>query len=152
MKNIALILFVLVYSFDLELKSSSSYNDYSVETVCKVVKNGKTHTYMYSLKNTSKSKVKVSWDTVSKAMNLGDDVELIFDLDPGENLVFVLESESPPQEVVGTSKIFYLTNDKKFVKDNTNVPKITMPNKAFYQGLSIKGHSDILPENYVVER
>lgn len=138
---------------DQELKSSFSGNS-SVEMSCKVTKVGDNYVYMYSIKNKGKTSIKVKWDIVSQAMYNGNIIDLMFDLEPDENVVCTLEHPDPPVQINGKVTSFYLTtNDKveKLVKNTPELPKgmkIEISKKTLYNSESGLGYG-ALPKSFI---
>jgi len=141
------------FPLDQELKSGFGNGDVSVELICKVVKTGDSYTYMYSIKNKGKKKIRVKWETLNKAMAFGGNLDMIYELDPNENLNFILEHPDPPVATWGNAKAFYLTDKEEFNKTLEmlpNVPKgvkMKIPNKSFLQSSS-GGSNAALPSSY----
>lgn len=142
------------FPLDQELKSSFANDPVSVELICKVVKTGDSYTYMYSIKNKGKKKIRVKWETLNKAMAFGGNLDMVYELEPNENLNFILEHPDPPVTAWGTATAFYLTNKAEFNKTITmlpNVPKgvkMNIPNKPFLQSTT-GGTSAALPSSYL---
>jgi hypothetical protein len=130
------------FPLDQELKSSFGSNSISVELICKVTKAGDTYTYMYSMKNKGKKKISVKWETVNKAMCFGGNLDMVYELEPNENLNFILEHPDAPVYTWGTAKAFYLTNKEQFNKTLEMLPdvpkgvKMKIPNKSFLNSSS----------------
>jgi hypothetical protein len=143
------------FPLDQELKSDFSSGECSVEMVCKVTKVGESHTYMYSVKNKGDKTIKFRWDIVSQAMYFGHNIELMLDLEPGENVVFTLDHPDPPMYSQGKATGFYLTTaDKieKLIKNTPDLPKgvkIEISKKALYNSGSGYGVG-ALPKSFTL--
>ena len=143
------------FPLDQEMKSNFSGGDGAdIEMICKVTKVGESYTYLYSIKNNGKKPIKFKCDVLDKAMQHGVGVDTIHDLEPGENLNFVLEHPDPPKNAWGKATAFYLTSKADFEKMIQNVPeapknqKISVPNKNFYLSITM-GVNIALPESFV---
>lgn len=145
---------LLMFPLDFELKSELK-NDYcSIETVCKVTKAGDTYTYLYSIRNTGATTVKVKWGILDKALNMGRDIDMMWEVEPGENLNFVLEHPDPPQEVGDRVHSYSLLSKKdldKAVRVMQELPKgvkIDFPNSKLYQ-IDTRYANGILPKAFL---
>ena len=115
-------LMVVMVPLDFEMKTHHKNDDYyNIDTICKVTKSGDTYTYLYSIKNNGKSLAKVQWGLLNRALNLGQDVEMIWDIEPGESINFVLEHPDPPQMAHGRLNA-YVTSDMKEL-EKAKLPK-----------------------------
>ena len=141
------------YPLDQELKSSFS-GSCDIEMNCKVTKTADVYTYMYSIKNKGTKPIKVKWDITSKAVHLGNVIDLLVDLEPNENIVFTLQHPDPPATTGGRVTIFYLTTDRdveKLVRGIPEVPKelrIKISKKSIYSSESGIGNG-ALPQSWV---
>lgn len=156
MFNVLVMLSLLVaaqdYPLDKEM-TSSFRGQCSVEMTCKVTKAGSTYTYMYSVKNKGEKTIKFKWDIISQAMYFGHNIELMIDLEPGENAVFTLLHPDPPVQSYGLATAFYLTTNEKLEKLVAQTPqilkgvKIEISKKTIYNSESGNGHG-ALPKSY----
>jgi hypothetical protein len=110
-----------------ELNSSMSGQGYNVKVTCKVTKNDDTYTYFYSIKNEGKEKTLVIWEAVSKALYYGHNAETMWEINPNENVLIVLESKEPPV-YINASLYSYIPeprkNFEKDVKEKGVVPEV----------------------------
>jgi hypothetical protein len=145
---------LLMFPLDFELKTELKNDQCSIETVCKVTKAGDTYTYLYSIRNTGNTTVKVKWDALDKALNMGRDIDMMWEVEPGENLNFILEHPDPPQEVGGRVQSHSLLSKKdldKMVKGMQALPngiKVDIPVSKLYQ-IDTRYASGILPKAFL---
>jgi hypothetical protein len=154
MINLLLPLFtglIAMFPLDFEMKTEHKNDYYNVDTVCKVTKTGDTYNYFYSIKNNGKSSVKVKWGVLNKALNLGQDVDMMWDIEPGENINFVLEHPDPPQLAGDRVSTHTGSSIKEFEKTKIDLPKgvkIDMPKANFYR-VDVSYGQGALPKTFV---
>jgi len=133
---LALLATMTVVPLDTDFKIQHNNDYHSVETICKVTKAGDIYTYFYSIKNNGKSPVKVKWEMLSKVLNLGQDTEMMWHVEPGDNLNFIVEHPDPPVQYNDRVQTHTLSNKNNFEKTKQNLPKgvkVDIPNAKFYR-------------------
>lgn len=90
---------LLMCQVDTDFKTNLKGDKYSAEVVCKATKVGNSYTYLYSIKNAGENKITINWPTLSKALNQGRDINIMWEVEPGETLNFILEHPDPPQQI-----------------------------------------------------
>jgi hypothetical protein len=114
-------LMIAMFPLDYEMKMDHKNDHYNVDTVCRVTKTGDTYCYFYSIKNNGKAAVKVKWGLLGQALSLGQNVDMMWDVEPGESINFVLEHPDPPQSAVGRLSVHTASSVKELEK--TKLPK-----------------------------
>ena len=144
-------LMIAIFPLDFEMKTEHKNDHYNVDTVCKVTKTGDTYNYFYSIKNNGKSSVKIKWGLLNKALNLGQDVDMMWDVEPGESINFVLEHPDPPQMAGDRLSAHTVSSVKEFEKTKPILPKgvkIDIPKANLYR-VDISYGQGALPKAFI---
>lgn len=140
-------LMIAMFPLDVDIKMEHKNDYYNVDTICKVTKAGDAHNYFYSIKNNGKSSVKVKWGLLNKALNLGQDVDMMWDIEPGEIINFMLEHPDPPQ-MVG-EKLLAHTATKEFKPPNLpKGVKLDIPKASLYR-VDVSYGQGALPKSFI---
>ena len=143
------------YPLDQDMKNVCDIDGVNFETISKVVKVGNTYTYMYSVKNKSKNPLKFKWSIISRAMQYGADIGLLYDIPPGEHINFVLNHPDPPVYSYGPVSAYSAMSKAEFEKMRGQLPdipkgvKMSLPSKNFMLEYSANNMSGPLPKSYV---
>jgi hypothetical protein len=133
---LTVIIITVVAPLDTDFKEEHKSDFYAVDTISKVTKAGDTYTYFYSIKNNGKVAVKVKWSVLSRILNNGQDTEMMWEVEPGENLNFIVEHPDPPERYTDRVQIHSLSSKNDFEKVKQNLPKgvkINIPAAKFYR-------------------
>lgn len=118
-----------------------------VEIIYKVVKSGDVYTYMYSVKNTGEKAIKFKSDVISRAMYSA----VLVDIEPGKNVIFILEHPDPPISTGDKYTIFYLTNNEKIerIQNPNKKVKIKISSKKVYEQHVFQFGQAVLPKSFM---
>ena len=143
------------FPLDEEVKSNLGNDNYRVEFTCKVTKVGESYTYLYSIKNKGKEPVKIKWDTLNKALQVGINSDILLELAPDENVNFALEHPEPPNQVFNPGYVYRTISTENFEKEIKSLPylpkdvKVIMP-KSKVTTIHIGGNvSGALPKSFI---